>query len=376
MIVMGTNVMNRRQFLALSGLAVFGAGIGVRKLMQLAGSARENTLYSASDNVQGQHFASALDLSTQQIVNQILPFRAHALIPLENQQLFYFGRRPALQSALVDFSTLQTRLIDATVQRHFGGHGCLSTDRSILFTTENDYDGKRGIIGIRDCTTLQVLGEYESYGLDPHDIQLMPDGRTLVVANGGIETHPDFGRRKLNLDTMQPSLVYIDSYNGQKLAEYRLPDHQLSIRHLIVSERGDVGVALQYEGNLYHQQPQSLVAWQAKDQALQLLPIPSQILPRFQGYMADLAYDVERDILAVTSPRGRHIAFWHTQSAQFLAQYPLNEPSGIAFNQQQERFIVSDANGNIHAFNWQANQMQASLVCKVQQQWDNHLYLV
>jgi hypothetical protein len=25
------------------------------------------------------------------------------------------------------------------------------------------------------------------------------DGRMLIVANGGIETHPDFGRTKLNL---------------------------------------------------------------------------------------------------------------------------------------------------------------------------------
>ena len=368
--------MKRRQFLALSGLAVFGAGIGVRKLLQAAAEPPVLRLYSASDNAQGQHFATVLDLNTQQIVSQALPFRAHASIPLLDQQRLYFGRRPAMQSAVVDFASQHVRLIDATARRHFAGHGCLSADGKVLFTTENDYDGKRGVIGIRDSATLQVLGEYESYGLDPHDIHLMPDGKTLVLANGGIETHPDFGRRKLNLDSMQPSLVYLESQTGKKLAEYRLPDHQLSIRHLIVSKHGDVGVALQYEGNLYRQQPQSLVAWQVKDQALQLLPIPPQILPSFQGYMADLAYDAEQDMLAVTSPRGRYIAFWQPQTAQFLARYSLNEPSGIAFNQQQQRFIVSDANGSIHAFKYQAHQWHASLLCKLQPQWDNHLSLV
>ena len=43
----------------------------------------------------------------------------------------------------------------------------------------------------------------------PHEIRLLPQGDTLVVANGGIETHPDSGRSKLNLPTMRPNLAYI-----------------------------------------------------------------------------------------------------------------------------------------------------------------------
>ena len=39
---------------------------------------------------------------------------------------------------------------------------------------------------------------------------LMPDGETFVVANGGIETHPDYGRAELNLETMDPSVAFVD----------------------------------------------------------------------------------------------------------------------------------------------------------------------
>ena len=39
----------------------------------------------------------------------------------------------------------------------------------------------------------------------------MSDGRTIAVANGGIATHPDFDRVKLNLATMEPSLVRLDA---------------------------------------------------------------------------------------------------------------------------------------------------------------------
>jgi hypothetical protein len=35
------------------------------------------------------------------------------------------------------------------------------------------------------------IGEFEAHGMEPHDIALLSDGRTMVIANGGIRTHPD-----------------------------------------------------------------------------------------------------------------------------------------------------------------------------------------
>ena len=45
---------------------------------------------------------------------------------------------------------------------------------------------------------------------DPHEAILLADGKTLAVANGGIETHIETGREKLNLDFMQPSLALVE----------------------------------------------------------------------------------------------------------------------------------------------------------------------
>ena len=80
--------------------------------------------------------------------------------------------------------------------RHFFGHGVFSADGKLLYTTENDYDGARGVIGVRDATDgYQQIGEFPAHGMEPHDIQLLADGRTMVIANGGIRTHPDSARR-------------------------------------------------------------------------------------------------------------------------------------------------------------------------------------
>ena len=36
--------------------------------------------------------------------------------------------------------------------RHFFGHGVFSADGKLLYTTENDYQNARGMIGVRDAT--------------------------------------------------------------------------------------------------------------------------------------------------------------------------------------------------------------------------------
>jgi hypothetical protein len=108
------------------------------------------------------------------------------------------------------------------------------------------------MIGIRDAEDgYRQIGEFASQGEGPHELVLMPDGGTVAVANGGIRTHPDNDRAILNLDTMQPSLAYLDLASGGLRDAFGLAPrlHQLSIRHLAVNRDGEVALAMQYEGS-------------------------------------------------------------------------------------------------------------------------------
>jgi len=80
-----------------------------------------------------------------------------------------------------------------------------------------------------------------SNGIGTHQIALMPDGKRIVAANGGILTHPSTPRKKLNLDTMKPSLTYIDCESGKHLESYFPQHHQMSIRHIDVAADDTVG---------------------------------------------------------------------------------------------------------------------------------------
>lgn len=365
--------VTRRQFLRFAGGAslILGTGYwGGSNSQDL--NAQSTRLYSAATLENGVYALVSVELSTFSQRIFPLPFQGHDVLPVRAHEVLVSGRRPSTQSALVNTQTGETQLIKAGAGRHFNGHGCLNSDGTVLFTTENAYDEVLGVIGIRDSKTGQQLGEYLSGGLDPHDIKLMPDGKTLVIANGGIKTHPDFGRRKLNIETMQPSLVYLDSTNGKVLGEYRLPQPQLSIRHITVTPSGHVGVALQYEGNRARVPPIALVAFQAFGHPLTpILSTPEQLAP-FNGYLGDVIINPDTEELMATSLLGNAVGTWDLSHQRFKSSMSLAEANGIVLTPNRQVFVSSAA-----GFISQCSDNR-STPCPLASpvSWDNHLVVV
>lgn len=375
MIVTVTN-MQRRDFLQLS-ISLAASGLARNAIASTKTGTGTFNVFSASDSRQGINRLSIWQSAKKTSEHFIIPFRAHDILPFKDQKrILAFGRRPETQCVMVNTQTAENQLVNANAGRHFYGHGCFSTDKFTLFTTENHYDESRGVIGIRDTNTLDIIGEYDTFGIGPHDIHLMPDGNTLVVANGGIKTHPDYGRRKLNINTMQPSLVYIDINSGKKVDEFRLSNSQLSIRHLVVTKQGDVGIASQYQGDIYRRQPETLVAWQPFGHDLQEFVIPQALTQSIRGYMADIAFDEKNHILAVTAPRGNLLTLWDIESSELLQEIPLPQPSGVQYLASQEQFIVSSAKGDLFSVKLNNSQMVVDTIFKSNNTaWDNHLVI-
>ncbi|MEM9756597.1 MAG: DUF1513 domain-containing protein, partial [Pseudomonadota bacterium] len=136
---------------------------------------------------------------------QNMPGRGHAAAshPVIAEAVV-FARRPGTFALVLNCATGQVvAALTAPLSRHFYGHGAYSRDGSLLYTTENDLETLEGRIGIWDTRQYLRVGEIASGGIGPHDMRRMPGTDTLVVANGGIATHPDSGRAKLNLPTMR-----------------------------------------------------------------------------------------------------------------------------------------------------------------------------
>lgn len=360
-------------------LAGFGAGMLVP--VGIAGGAETGgTLYvNAKVDADGRFRVTAFDGEGTIAFDLPLPERGHAFTAApDGGDGVIFARRPGTWALVIDRRGGAIRQAIASAPgRHFFGHGVYSRDGRLLYATENDYEGGRGIIGIYDAAAgYERLGEFPSHGIDPHDLRLLDDN-TLVVANGGILTHPDAPRAKLNIPTMEPSLVHMDLRDGALLAKDAPPAElrQLSWRHLAVGRDGTVGVAMQYEGPENELPP--LVGLRRPGEGFQFLDMPDQALRAMEHYCGSAASDREGRVLGVAAPRGDRVVFWDMGTGDMMSVGEIADGCGIAAGPEPATFLVSSGQGGVRLFDARNGQSRP-IARKLDptDHWDNHMTVV
>lgn len=180
-----------------------------------------------------------------------LPTRPHGLYPEADGSLLVVGVRPGAWLMRIDAAgtvSRQINLENETSPARLNGHVIASLRGDAVYTTETDIKTGRGRIGVRDPGTLAKIDEWDSHGLEPHQLLLDGDGN-LMIANGGIPRTP--ADKKYDLHRMDASLVRLDGSNGKLLHHWKLDDPRLSLRHLAWSRtpsgKAYLGVAMQAE---------------------------------------------------------------------------------------------------------------------------------
>ncbi|MEL7027577.1 MAG: DUF1513 domain-containing protein, partial [Pseudomonadota bacterium] len=283
---------NRRAFIG----GLIATGLAPKPTWADAGSP---AFLSAGRKADGTYVLCGLKADGRIAFELALPARGHAAAAHPTgPEAVAFARRPGTFALVLECANgRQKARLDAPRGRHFYGHGAFSGDGMLLFTTENDFESARGVVGVWDAKRGYArLGEFGSGGVGPHDIKLMPDGETLVVANGGIETHPETGRTKLNLSTMRSNLSYL-TLDGAIDAQVELEaTHQRnSIRHLAVAENGSVAFAMQWQGDLTDDLP-LLGVHNRHDQKPTLFGDAS--VRGLQGYLGSIAVNIGTNQIA------------------------------------------------------------------------------
>ena len=296
-----------------------------------------------------------IDADRQLVWQTTMPERVHDIVvqPMatkntQSRDVVVMGRRPSNGFWVLDTAKGQVKhTIKAATDRHFYGHACYSLDGAQLYITENDTVSLEGKIGIYNAANgYQKTGEFDSHGIGPHELIMHPDGETLIVANGGIKTE-QASREELNLDSMQPSLVYLNRHTG-KLLEQITPEHnQMSIRHLAIHNDGTVMIGVQFQGERHINVP-LVLTHQRGDADFAPLFMPNNQWQRFHQYIASVAVDSERNLLCVTTPIGGCAAIYDVTTRQLIDSVPLPDCAGASVRVGEHGgFIVSDGQGQI-----------------------------
>lgn len=354
----------RRDFLTLAG-AGFAAGLTPARAEALART--ETVFASAGKAPDGSFVALWLGERGEVLFSAPLPQRGHGLtVSPRGDMIAVFARRPGVFAAIFDAGGQPVGAAAAPTGRHFYGHGVFAPDGRLLYATENDFENARGAIGIYDATDrFRRIGEFDSFGVGPHDLRLGPSGRHLIVANGGLETHPDYGRNPLNLASMAPNIAFIDRDAGTLIGRHTLPPglSKLSLRHLAGGPGRDLWVGAQYMGSASRAMP--LLARLGPDSGLRFAPIPEAVSMRLNNYVGGMASSPDGTRVVVTSPTGDMAVLYDSVSDK-AGLIGLENVCGAAFSGAVP--VLSSGSGGFRAADGTVRH-SADL-------FDNHLALV
>jgi len=309
---------------------------------------------------------AVLDHAGDVLFTEQLDARAHDIaISPDRSTAVVFARRPGWFALVVDLAgRRQMTSFAPPPDRHFYGHGLFSADGRLLYATENDWEGERGVLGIYDVAAgYRRIGEFDTHGIDPHEAFLMSDGRTIAIANGGIATHPDFDRVKLNVATMEPSLVRLDVVSGRLLERRTLSPalSRLSIRHM-AEANGDIWFGGQYEGSATD--AVDLVGRQRPDAEPELIALPPSGYAGMRQYVGSMAVSRDGARIAATSPVGGRMLVFDARTRDLVATRDVADVCGIAGDGGD--FFASDGRGRL----WRGETLLSQDPGVA---WDNHL---
>ena len=360
--------INRRQFIALAGAS---ATLSLANVVGATDPPR--FLSSRYYPKRKQYVAVIADQNGQSLREVVLPDRCHDVIPRPRRfEAVAIARRPGNFAIVFDIKKAKPLFeFKSPSTRHFQGHAIFDSRGILLFTTENDFDQSRGVIGIYDATdSYRRLGELPSHGIGAHELAFLPDCRTLVVANGGIITHPDTGRTKLNIPTMRPSLSYVDAFSGELKARWMPMEARqckLSIRHLGVRSDGVVAYACQDQGpkanilplvGIHHQYWRNAVFLQASQASLEAM----------QGYLGSISWDTSGNLIAASAPRGDIITIWDAATQYLTDTIILPDACGVTAGAKPGSFVGSSGQGKF--INW---PRPSNFSGQDAIPWDNHI---
>jgi hypothetical protein len=281
------------------------------------------------------HFAFArVDVAARRVGLTATTFLPHgvAVDPLDATRVVAFEKIGPGAAELDLKSGRVTRGIRPAEGRWFYGHGAFSPDGKLLYSTETVNARESGVIGVRDARTLAYLGEFPTFGENPHDCHLVDDGKVMVVTNGGGALGTD----------MRPCVTYVEVPSQRLLEKLDLESERFNTGHLTLGGPQALVVVSAPRKGLTDQDLGAVSLRRGKER-LRTMTEPAAVAARMLGEALSVEIHEPTGIAAVTHPNGGMVTFWSLADTKLLKVLDLPRPRGLALTRDGRRFILSYA---------------------------------
>jgi len=367
--------LNRRNFLKFACLASFASPLGL-----LASCSHQKFYNPDQDIVFGggeflqndslRHVLAITNLQQQDSKLIDLDFLAHGIIidPKDKQRLLAFEKDGANAAAVNLATNTQTQKISSTEDKQFTGHAVFNKTGNTLFCTETYLKDGRGIISIRDGESFDILGEFSSYGENPHQCQLINDGATIVVTNAGSAKD----------NKSQASVTYIDLQSKKLIERVTLDNQQLNAGHIAIADNGSLVVASAAKKGLENAQTENSlggVSIRTPQQSMLSMTQPEVVINKLTGEALSVIIDNKHQVAAITHPKANMVTFWSIDKRELIKAMSVPDPRGITLSLDGQSFIISyDINTSIVLINTKNLDADASSIFQPSYISGAHLY--
>lgn len=283
--------------------------------------------YRQSADAPQQYALVALDVASGAVRQAPTEFFPHGLAFARAGRWAYAFEKIGPGAALLDLDRMAVLERVPPVQgRLFYGHGACHAAQGLLYSTETSADGT-GAIGVREVRTQRYVGDFPTYGANPHECQLIEDDTVLAVTNGG-----STGSRA--------SLAYIDVASGRLLERFEMPDARFNTGHFAaLPQRAAVVVSAPRHGlDATHL---GAVSVKRAGGGLQPLGQPTTLTERLWGESLSVLHVPEADLFVVTHPTPGLVSCWRWSSQALLQTLGLPHARGLALSADRQRVWIS-----------------------------------
>lgn len=328
--------MKRRSFIKTLGI---GAGLvavpvlGRYFFLDSTLNKKKGGILLGAAEANSKFYLSYLDLNQTAQGSDFYPvdFKIHGIaFHPQQQNIMAFFEKKGPGGCIFDLKNpTATKTIPALKGHAFYGHGCFSKSGDVLFCTENDLSTREGKLVVRDGKDFSIRESFPTYGMNPHDCQLVHDGSVLAVTNGGSE-----------ISGKSPgSVTYIDVQSEKLLEKIEIPNERLNAGHFALSSHNELVVVSAPRDGL-DTDDLGGVSFKPKSSVINSIKEPNTVVQRMKSEALSVAIDESNETVAVTHPRGGMVTFWDLHG-KFKKQIDIDYPRGVSLSLDGKHFILS-----------------------------------
>lgn len=350
--------INRRSFLStLSSVAL--ANLVLPQSWASTQSTEQESIIGTSRLDEDHYALSSITLEGRLNWQLLLPSRGHDVCCHRSKPIAaVIARRPDRYIILFNPETgdaLQELNVDANLK--LNGHACWVEDKLIVTASDRTSSQMRLLVYSLHGSLLALNSiKYFDY-LGPHEI--IQANSEIWLAVGGLKTS---AREVTNKHNIESFLLRLDAEHFEITHEYAAPYPGVSLRHLAISDQGQVFIAGQFQLDPNESPP---LLYALRDDQLVSFETDQALWSQVKGYIGSIIC-IDNNVVA-SSPRSHWLGWFDTQTLSLQKNFMSADVCALANSRQG--LVAGAGTGRLYF----QGQLISSKV-----RWDNHFtsYLI